>query len=99
MRRDLEQLIEPGASSRISARPLKEHGFDLNKGEFQDAPIIRYEKSWRRESPFNVTHVMNRHRGGFINQRYDDIRDYKASFLKKVCNDFQVGFTLHFVSP
>ena len=31
MKRNLEQLREPGASSWLSARPLKEHGFDLNK--------------------------------------------------------------------
>ncbi len=33
---------------------------------------------------------MNCHRGGFINNRHDNIRDYEASLLKKVCNDVQV---------
>ena len=41
MKRNLEQLREPGA---FSARPLKEHGFNLNKGEFQDALNLRYDK-------------------------------------------------------
>ena len=97
MRRNLEQISEPGASRWLSARPFKEHGFDMNKGEFQDALNLRYEKPLKNlptkcscDSPFNVIHAMNCHRGGFINQRHDTIRDYEASLLKKVCNDVQV---------
>ena len=97
MRRNLKQVSERGDSSWLSARPLEKHGFNMNKGEFQDALNLRYEKPLKNlptkcscDSPFNVTHAMNCHRGGFINQRHDTIRDYEASLLKKVCNDVQV---------
>ena len=35
----------PGASAWLSVLPLKEHGFSLNKGEFRDAVLLRYEKN------------------------------------------------------
>ena len=44
MKRNLEQLAQPGASSWLSALPLKEEGFNLNKSEFQDALNIRYDR-------------------------------------------------------
>jgi hypothetical protein len=37
MKRTMEQLAEPGASSWVGALPLKEQGFNLNKSEFNDA--------------------------------------------------------------
>ena len=81
----------------LSARPLKEQHFDLNRGEFQDALNLRYNKPLRNlptkcpcNQPYTITHAMNCHRGGFINNRHDNIRDYEASLLKKVCNDVQV---------
>ena len=110
MKRNLEQLREPGASSWLSARPLKEHGFNLNKGEFQDALNLRYDKPLKNlpskcpcNSPFTITHAMNCHRSGFINSRHNNIRDYEAGLLKKVCKDVQVepplqptdGFEFH----
>ena len=91
MKRNLEQLSESGASNWLSARPLKEHHFDLTKGEFQDALNLRYDRPLRNlptkcpcNQPFTVTHAMNCHRGGFINMRHDNIRDYEATLLKKV---------------
>jgi len=41
---NIEQLAEPGASSWLSAFPLKEQGFNLNESEFQDAINLLYEK-------------------------------------------------------
>ena len=45
MKRNMEQLSGPGASSWLSAFPLKEQGFVLNKSEFQDAISLRYDKT------------------------------------------------------
>ena len=42
--RALEQLSEPGASSWLGALPLESQGFNLTKGEFQDALALRYNK-------------------------------------------------------
>ena len=40
--RALKQAQEKGASSWLSAMPLKDLGFNLNKAEFHDAFAIRY---------------------------------------------------------
>ncbi len=97
MKRNLEQLSAPGASSWLSVRPLKEHNFNLSKGEFNDAVNLRYDKPLKNlpskcacGNTFTITHAMNCHRGGFINNRHDNIRNYEASLLKKVCNDVQI---------
>ena len=44
MARNLEQLSEAGASSWLGALPLKDQGFNLNKSEFRDALILRYDR-------------------------------------------------------
>ena len=44
LQRKLEEYSEPGASNWLGALPLKQYGFDLGKGEFQDALSIRYNK-------------------------------------------------------
>ena len=45
MKRNMDQLSGPGASSWLSAFPLKEQGFALNRSEFQDAINLRYNKT------------------------------------------------------
>ena len=45
VKRTLEQLSEPGASSWLGALPLEAHGFNLTKNEFRDAISMRYNKS------------------------------------------------------
>ena len=97
MKRNLEQLSQPGASSWIGAIPLKDQGFNLNKSEFNDALCLRYNKPLKNlptkctcGKPFSITHAMNCHRGGFINARHDSIRNMEARLLKEVCNDVQV---------
>ena len=96
-KRNLEQLAEPGASSWLGAFPLKEHGFNLNKSEFQDAVNLRYNKTLKNlpakcacGATYDITHAMNCHRGGFINARHDNVRNFEANLLKQVCNDVQI---------
>ena len=97
MRRNLDQLSQQGASTWLSALPLKDLGFNLNKGEFQDALHLRYDKPLKNlpstcacGKAFTITHAMNCHRGGFINARHDSIKNFEAKLLKQVCNDVQV---------
>ena len=97
MKRTLEQLAEPGASSWVGALPLKEHGFNLNKSEFNDAMCLRYDKPLSNlpskcpcGKAFTITHAMKCHRGGFINARHDNIRNLEAGLLKEVCRDVQI---------
>ena len=42
LQRALEQYSEPGASSWLGALPIAAQGFNLNKGEFQDALCLKY---------------------------------------------------------
>ena len=94
--RKLEQLSEPGASSWLGVLPLQEQGFNLTKSEFHDALAIRYDKPVKNmpsECPcgdaFTVTHALNCHLGGFVNQRHNDIRDVESSLLKVVVKDVE----------
>ena len=95
--RVLEQTNQPGASNWLSVLPLQEHGFVLNKREFRDALSLRYNlpiKGLPSQYPcgqkFNVTHAMNCKRGGFISMRHNNIRDFQANLLTKVCKDVEV---------
>ena len=97
LQRILEQHSEPGASSWLSALPLRDHGFDLNKGEFRDALSLRYNnkpKNLPAKCPcgesFDVTHALDCKRGGFVNARHDNIRNLEAKLLHSVCNDVEV---------
>ena len=95
-KRSLEQLSQPGASSWLGALPLKSQGFNLNKGEFQDALALRYHqtpKNLPSKCPcgqaFNTTHALDCHLGGFINARHDIIRDFELDLLKSVVHDVE----------
>ena len=94
MKRNMDQLSGPGASSWLSAFPLKEQGFALNKSEFQDAINLRYDKTLKNlpskcvcEKPFTLTHAMNCQRGGFVINRHDKMRNFEANLLNQVCTD------------
>ena len=95
--RSVIQAREQGASSWLNALPLEKHGFILNKLEFRDAIALMYNKHLYGlpslcvcGTSFNVTHAMNCKRGGFINIRYDAIKDFEASLLSKVSMDVEI---------
>jgi hypothetical protein len=97
MRRAVLIAQEKGASSFITALPLKRYGFSLTKNEFRDAVFLRY--MWPLPnlpsrcvcgSPFSVDHSQICHTGGFINMRHDAIRDLLATEMKEVLRDVQV---------
>ena len=88
-KRALEHLSEPGASSWLGALPLESQGFNLTKGEFQDALALRYHKPVKNlpekcpcEEPFTIVHANNCHRGGFVDARHNTIRDLECELLK-----------------
>ena len=87
----------PGASSWLGALPLSNYGFDLCKGEFQDALCLRYNKQLKNlpalcpcNQKFTVTHALNCHKGGFINARHNNVRDLEAHMMKRICNDVEI---------
>ena len=105
IQRKLAQISEPGASSWLGGLPLSQHGFDLCKGEFQDAMCLRYNKPLKNlpthcpcTQRFTVTHALNCYKGGFINARHDSIRDLEGHMLKSICHDVEIEPTLQTVN-
>ena len=97
LKRILKQHSEHGASSWLNALPLEEQGFNLNKGEFRDALSLRYNNTPRNlptkcpcGEKFNVTHALDCKRGGFVNARHDNIKNFEAKMVHLVCNDVEV---------
>ena len=100
--RAVDMASEKGASSWLTAIPLKDVNFDLSKNEFRDALRLRYD--WPiPDSPsvcvfgcsFTVDHAMICQRGGLIIQRHNEIRDLEAELLDMVCYDVAIEPTLH----
>ena len=96
LKRAIEEASEKGASTWLSARPSEEHGFALNKSEFRDSLAFRYNRPLKNlpsQCPcgqkYDVTHALNCKRGGFIIIRHNNVRDFEASLLRKICNDVE----------
>ena len=96
LQRTLDQFSQPGASSWLGALPIAAQGFDLNKGEFQDALCMRYLMPIRNlpshcpcGSKFDQTHALNCMRGGFVNARHNNIRDFECQLLQSICTDVE----------
>ena len=94
--RAVNHVKQKGASNWLSTLPLEEHGFTLTKTDFRDALALRYSKNIR-ELPlkcpcgqsFNVNHGLNCKRGGFVIMRHNNIRDFEANLVRKVCTDVE----------
>ena len=39
---------------------------------------------------FTTNYALNCHRGGFVNARHDNIRDFEYKLLQNVCNDVEI---------
>ena len=96
---------EKGSSVLLTALPLKEQGFNLNKREFRDAVKLRYD--WPIDDipsvcvcgdTFTVDHAMICKRGGFVIMRHNELRDLEAELLNIVCSDVQVEPVLQDIS-
>lgn len=96
-KRAVDLAMEKGASSWLTAIPIKDLGFDLNKAQFWDAIKLRYD--WEiTDLPsvcvcgeaFSVDHAMICRRGGFVIQRHNELRDLEAEMLDMVCYDVEV---------
>ena len=102
LQRCFDQACEKGSSSWLSALPIADHGFHLNKREFRDALCLRYDWSLPNVPQhcscgkhFSVDHAMTCHLGGFLTVRHNDIRDFTASLLMEVCHNVATEPTLH----
>ena len=85
---------EKGSGSWLTALPLKDHGFCLNKQEFRDAVSLRY--GWRIQNtpqycacgaPNDINHTLICAKGGFVSMRHNALRDLNAELQQEVCKD------------
>ena len=94
MKRCLTLNNEKGAGSWLTALPLKELGYCLNKQEFKDAISLRY--GWRIPntphycgcgSKNNVDHTLICAKGGYVAMRHNALRDLNAELQREVRRD------------
>ena len=89
--------LEKGASNWLSAFPLKEAGFSLNKLEFRDAIALRYDLPVPRlpdicacGNEFTRNHAMICKAGGFISLRHNELCDLTGNVLREACRNVEV---------
>ena len=101
----LDLATEKGSSAWPTVLPLQDLGFNLNKREFRDAFKLRYD--WPVEDipstcacgeAFTVDNSMICKLGGFITQRYNELRELEAEFLSMVCSDVEIEAVLQDIS-
>ena len=90
----LELASEKGASSWLSALPLKQMGYLLNKQEFRDSLLLRYGLQIPHTplycgcgSPNSLNHTLVCMKGGYVSMRHNNLRDMEATFLREACRD------------
>ena len=95
--RCLELASEKGAGAWLTALPLQNMGYILNKQEFRDGICLRY--GWkipntpsfcRCKMKNSHDHTLNCKLGGYVNMRHNNIRDFEAKLLREVCKDVKV---------
>ena len=92
-RKKIEICQEPGASNWLTAPPLREAGFSLNKQEFRDALSIRYNISIKGlpetcacGCEFTCEHAMIcKKKRRIYSLRHNNLRDITYELLSEVC--------------
>ena len=96
--RIIDLASEKGASSWLTSLPLAEYGFVLNKQEFYDAILLRYNFKIKGVATMcacgernNVNHAMTCKLGGYIHLRHNNLRDTTAELLRSngICKDVE----------
>ena len=98
LKNHLEQAKERGASSWLTALPLKVLNYVLNKQEFQDGIQLRYGWSVKGMPAYcscgkknSIYHALDCKLGGYVSMRHDNIRDTLAYFIREAkCKDVRV---------
>ena len=94
--RALEQAREKGSSNWLTVLLLKTYGFTLNKGEFRDSLLLRYNKDLPRlpqscicGAKMDINHALNCPREGYIIIRHNSVRDFIVKQMSTVCKDVE----------
>jgi hypothetical protein len=94
-RLQLDLAAEKGASSWLTALPVKEFGYLMNKQEFNDALALRYNLNLK-DSPRKcvcgenntVNHLLICKKGGYVSLRHNSLRDlFKELMTNASCKD------------
>ena len=100
-KRIIESICEKGASNWLTAMPIRQYGFYLDKQSFRDAIWLRYGIPLKNlpttcvcGAVYNEIHALNCKRGGFVIMRHNDLRDLTSELLNEVCNDVRTEPTL-----
>ena len=97
LQRTIELISVKCSSLWLTALPLQEQRFHLNKQEFRDALCLRY--GWQLANipshcvcgtSFSVDHAMICRHGGLTFIRHNELRDLTAEWLQEVCHDVTV---------
>ena len=93
----IQHCCEDGASSWLTAVPIKDYGFNLHKQAFRDALSLRYGWPINRVpshcacgTPFSINHAFSCSKGGFPTIRHNKVRDVLADLLSEVCHCVEV---------
>ena len=94
-----------GASIWLSTLPLKEEGYQLDKGVFWDLIKIRYGKPLSRlpdacscGARFDLQHALSCKKGGFVTLRHNIIRNITADLLTEICKDVRIEPSLQTIT-
>ena len=89
-----ESNQESGSYNWLTALPIKEHNYHLNKEQLWDALRIRFDWEIPRlpsecacGSKFNLAHALSCKKGGFVSIRHNEVRDITTQLLNEVCRD------------
>ena len=97
LQRTIELISVKCSSLWLTALPLQEQRFHLNKQEFRDALCLRY--GWQLANipshcvcgtSFSVDHAMICRHGGLTFIHHNELRDLTAEWLQEVCHDVTV---------
>ena len=77
--------------------PIKEYGFALDKQSFWNCIFLRYHiplqcipTTCSCGCAFNAQHALTCPKGGFIINRYNELRDLTAEILDEICSDVKI---------
>ena len=95
--RSVNQSRDNGASSWLTAMPLVDQGLVLNKQEFRDSLLLRYNVPLSDlpskcvcGEKYTACHALSCIKGGFVAQRHDGVRNLLTSLIGKVCTNVEV---------
>ena len=97
MKRCLILAQEKGASSWLTVKPLRQHGFTLHKSAFHDALALRYDwplfnlqEKCVCGKNFSPDHAMSCPTGGLPSMRHNEIRDILGKLISEVSTSTRI---------